>query len=323
MTRLPSFCRFITEDKSTTYIALMRGNPPTYAHGMAMDQLKEMARDQRYLIMLSRDGDDNALPYKTRLKEMRKAFPRHARNIMETPQGVSSLVEVAKWVNERTNDNLVVLTNNNDVDVTRQALQSCLAEGTMQFNAVAVESAAVDYDDDIQLVNARNNDFTAFSQNAPTSMTTEDTKAMFVAVRDSLGLTHHSFANHVQLKPVSETREQYVRGELFDVGDRVILSKLQIEGTITHLGANFVTVDDDRGNSHRAWLEDVEEATAVDNKRPQTPVDKMRDRIENEKSKDNARYDRMMDLARLRAARKRNARTRPKKAAVYRSPSVK
>jgi hypothetical protein len=66
------------------------------------------------------------------------------------------------------------------------------------------------------------------------------------------------FKNHVELESVSEIREQYVQGELFAEGDRVVIKTSQQEGYVHRLGANYIIVALDEGRISRQWLENVE-----------------------------------------------------------------
>ena len=77
-----------------------------------------------------------------------------------------------------------------------------------------------------QRENAQKNDFVSFSQGVPKSMSNPDTRKLFNDVRKGMGLKEDSeFRNHLELKTVSETREQYVSGELFGVGDTVVIKE--------------------------------------------------------------------------------------------------
>ena len=65
------------------------------------------------------------------------------------------------------------------------------------------------------------------------------------------------FKNHIELETVSETREQYVQGNLFQVGDSVVIKESDEVGTISVLGANYVIIETANGKL-RKWLDSVE-----------------------------------------------------------------
>jgi hypothetical protein len=110
-----------------------------------------------------------------------------------------------------------------------------------------------------QRENATKNDFVSFSQGVPKSMSNPDTRKLFNDVRKGMGLKEASeFRNHLELETVSETREKFVQGELFEVGDIVVIKESEEVATISVLGANYVIVETNEGKKMRKWLESVE-----------------------------------------------------------------
>jgi hypothetical protein len=104
---------------------------------------------------------------------------------------------------------------------------------------------------------AKDNNFTSFAQNLPKAMSNPDAKRLFNAVRKGMGLKEQKeFKNHVQLKPVSDLREAYVKDGLFDEGDEVVILKNDVVGNIQHLGTNYVIVES-KGERYRCWLTDI------------------------------------------------------------------
>ena len=76
----------------------------------------------------------------------------------------------------------------------------------------------------------------------------------FNDVRKGMGLKEERiFKNHISLKKVSDQREQYVAGQLFELGDKVLIRETNQEATITVLGSNYVIVDN-QGHRERKWL---------------------------------------------------------------------
>jgi len=59
------------------------------------------------------------------------------------------------------------------------------------------------------------------------------------------------------LQPVSETREEFVKGELYRVGEEVIVKETNQVGKVTVLGSNYVIVETSNGKT-RQWLDAVE-----------------------------------------------------------------
>jgi len=101
-------------------------------------------------------------------------------------------------------------------------------------------------------------DFTSFSQGLPKTFSNADAKNLFNTVRKGMGLKEQKeYKNHIQLNPISETREQYVSGNLYDIGDKVIVKESNEVGEVTHLGTNYVIVEKNNIQK-RYWLESIE-----------------------------------------------------------------
>jgi len=59
-----------------------------------------------------------------------------------------------------------------------------------------------------------------------------------------------------------------VKGNLFDLGDTVVLKKSDEMGTIVHLGTNYVVVQVDEEKTVRKWIDDVQRVEVVENNIP-------------------------------------------------------
>ena len=65
------------------------------------------------------------------------------------------------------------------------------------------------------------------------------------------------FKNHVQLESVSEVRENYIKGNLYEIGDKVVIKENNEVVTVTQLGSNYVIVENKNG-TYRKWLDAIE-----------------------------------------------------------------
>ena len=79
-----SFKDYLIEDSGEVSFVFGRFNPPTIGHGKLMEALKKTARGGTYRIYptQTQDSKNNPLDFKSKVKFMRKMFPKHARNIM-------------------------------------------------------------------------------------------------------------------------------------------------------------------------------------------------------------------------------------------------
>ena len=109
-----------------------------------------------------------------------------------------------------------------------------------------------------QRANAKDNNYQAFTLGVPKNMNDKDTRKLFNDVRKGLGLDEQiTFKNHIDLGKKDDTREAYVNGTLFELGDTVAIKESDEIGTVTVLGANYVIVE--CGDKKlRKWLDAVQ-----------------------------------------------------------------
>ena len=81
---LSGFKQYLEEKSSVGYFAFGRFNPPTTGHEKLITKVASLARGNDYKIFASQSADakKNPLEYKTKVKFMRKMFPKYARNII-------------------------------------------------------------------------------------------------------------------------------------------------------------------------------------------------------------------------------------------------
>lgn len=267
-----SFKTYLVEEEKTVYFTFGRMNPPTIGHEKLLNTLATKSGNNPYRAYLSQSTDKNKNPlaYKDKVKFVRKMFPRHARSVMMNPK-VKTFLDAAVSLYNEGFKNIVMVVGADRVTEFDTLLKKYngqkMRNGFFNFARINVVSAG-DRDpdgDDVsgasatkQRQSAKANDFTTFSQGVPRNVSNADTKSLFNAVRKGMGLKEtKDFTHHVKLDTVSETREQYVQGDLFQVGDRVVVIADDTIATVTHLGSNYVIVEQE-GLQMRKWLNAVE-----------------------------------------------------------------
>ena len=266
------FSQFLVEEEKTVYFTFGRMNPPTIGHGKLLDMLaqKVSKNPDSVYVSQSQDKNKNPLQYKEKVKHVRKMFPKHARSVMINNK-VKTAIDVAVALYDEGFRNLVMVVGSDRIrefDVLLNKYNGKQARhGFYNFSKINITSAG-ERDPDAEGVegmsaskqrdNAKENDFTSFAQGLPKAMSNPDAKRLFNAVRKGMGLKEATeFKNHIQLEPVSETREQFISGNLFEIGESVIVKKTDEVGTITVLGSNYVIVET-ADRKTRQWLDAVE-----------------------------------------------------------------
>lgn len=276
---IKNFSQYLIEEEREVYFTFGRMNPPTVGHGKVMDALavKSGKSDYKVFVSQSQDAKKNPLSYTDKIKHTRKMFPKHARNIVvdkSVKTAINAMVvlydqgyrSVTMVVGEDRITEFEVLLNKYNGQKARHGFYNfksikIVSAGKRDPDAAGVEGMSASK----QRENASKNDFVSFSQGVPKSMSDKETRKLFNDVRKGMGLKEAlEFRNHLELKPVSETREQYIAGALFEVGDTVVIKESDEVATVSVLGANYVIVETNDGKKMRKWLDSVEIVEAQD-----------------------------------------------------------
>ena len=270
---IKNFSQYLVEEEREVFFTFGRMNPPTIGHGKVMDALakKSGKADYKVFVSQSQDAKKNPLSYSDKIKHTRKMFPKHARNIM-VDKSVKTAINAMVALYDQGYKSVTMVVGDDRItefDVLLKKYNGQKARhGFYNFKNINIVSAGKRDPDATgvegmsaskQRENASKNDFVAFSQGVPKSMSNPDTRKLFNDVRKGMGLKEASeFRNHIELETVSETREKFVQGELFEVGDMVVIKESDEVATISVLGANYVIVETNEGKKMRKWLESVE-----------------------------------------------------------------
>jgi len=96
-----SFTQYITEAKKEITFTFGRLNPPTVGHGKLLDSVARVASGGLYRVYVSQSQDrkKNPLDYRTKVKYIRKMFPKHARSVImdKDIKRISSTTYARAW----------------------------------------------------------------------------------------------------------------------------------------------------------------------------------------------------------------------------------
>ena len=265
-----SFSEYLTEETKEVVFTFGRFNPPTNGHEKLISKVASLAKGNNYRIYASKSQDPkkNPLDFNTKIKYMRKMFPKHGRNIMSDKDVRNAL------------DILVKLYDQGFTKVTMVVGSDRVNEFsalTNKYNGVSSRHGMYNFQDGVNVVSAgerdpdsddvsgmsaskmrdaaASNDYASFAKGLPSGF--KDGKGLFDNLRKAMGIKEASeYKNHVQLEPVSELREAYIKQRIFEEGEQVVITDKGIVGTITKLGANYLVVES-KGETWRCWLDQV------------------------------------------------------------------
>ena len=268
---IKNFKDYLVEETREVYFSFGRMNPPTIGHGKVMDTLSNKASGSDWKVYLSHTtGPKDPLSYSDKIKHLRKMFPKYGRNII-VDKGVKNVFDIARVLYDAGYKRINMVVGEDrlrEFDVLLNKYNGKKARhGFYNFESIKVLSAGRRDPDaegvagmsaSKQRANAKDNNYQAFTLGVPKNMNDKDTRKLFNDVRKGLGLDEQiTFKNHIDLGKKDDTREAYVNGTLFELGDTVVIKESDEVGTVTVLGANYVIVECGE-KKLRKWLDAVQ-----------------------------------------------------------------
>tara|TARA_R110000772_G_scaffold20140_5_gene55964 strand:- start:3078 stop:4361 length:1284 start_codon:yes stop_codon:yes gene_type:complete len=258
--KVRTFKQYNEAKKKEVIFTFGRFNPPTTGHEKLMNKLESVAAGDNYKIYasLSNDPKKNPLQYEEKVKIMRKMFPKHGRNIILNSR-IKNVFDIATSLYNEGYTRLVMVVGSDRVSEFRKLLNKYAGvkarHGFYEFSDGIDVVSAGERDPDAEGVKgmsaskmrsaAATGDFKSFSLGLPRSYGEDMT--LFNLLRKRMGLDEMvNFRKHVQLPKLSDIREKYVAGEIFNVGDIVFSGITEI--TISERKTNFVV--DTKGKKH-------------------------------------------------------------------------
>ena len=255
--------------------AFGRFNPPTIGHEKLINKVKSVPTND-YKIYLSRSEDPkkNPLSPRDKLSIMKKMFPSHARNI--EINRTNMVLDIATMLYNKGYTDVTMVAGSDRVREFEGILKKYNGvksrHGLYDFNTINVVSAG-ERDPDAEGATgmsaskmraaAAKGDLKSFEKGLPNGVDAEDImkqvrKGMRLAASYG-GLSHVSGA-----KPIAsleefeqqQIRDLYIREMIFNIGDEVDYVKEDVQGKVVRKGTNYIVVEDNKNNLHKAWIWD-------------------------------------------------------------------
>jgi|TARA_R110000764_G_scaffold38503_4_gene85398 hypothetical protein len=265
---MKSFSQFINEDKNHAVVVWGRLNPPTIGHLKLLDKGAAAAKGSSYFIYVSQSSDTkkNPLEYGQKIKWIRKMFPTHARSVV-MDKSVKTIFDLLTKVYDSGFTTLTLIAGSDRVTEYETIAN--------KYNGVKARHGFYNFEGGVKVVSAGErdpdaegatgmsaskmraavvaNDYQIFQKGLPKNFS--DSTQLFNDMRKAMGLKEStSFREHLQLKSVSEVRELFVKGEIFNKGDTVVINESNEVCTVSVKGTNYVIVKKGDGSKTRCWL---------------------------------------------------------------------
>lgn len=264
------FKEYLKEATGHVTFTFGRFNPPTVGHEKLIEKVHSLSKGTyRIYASQSHDAKKNPLDYTTKIKFMRKMFPRHARSIIADVK-IKTAFDALDSLYAQGYRSVTFVVGSDRVEEFNKTLNKYNGEkratGFYNFEGGVQVVSAGERDPDAEDVSgmsaskmraaAGDNNFELFAKGLPSGF--KEAQKLFNAVRAGMGLKEsYNFRQHIQLPTLSKEREAYVNGDLFKVGDVIEVKESKELGQIQRLGSNYVIIETYNGNKQRKWLKDV------------------------------------------------------------------
>ena len=249
-----------------------RFNPPTIGHEKLINKVKSVpANDYKIYLSRSEDPKKNPLSPRTKLDVMKKIFPSHARNIEINTTNMILDICTKLYNQGYTDVNMVVGSdrvrefetiikkyndvksrhgyyNFDNIKVVSAGERDPDAEGATGMSASKMRAAAA------------KGDLASFKKGLPRNA---DAEKIFKDVRKGMNLA----ANYLHMpvvRPIAsmeefeqqQIRDLYIREMIFNIDDEVDYIKEDVKGKVVRRSTNYVVLEDNNNNLHKAWIWD-------------------------------------------------------------------
>ena len=241
-------------------VAFGKFNPPTKAHKNLLNALKQAASGGNFYIFPSRtqDGKKNPLPPDVKIDFMKAMFPEYAERIIDSDE-FKTIFDVLSFLNEEGYTSINIVCGSERCSEIDNLVKKYNGE-LYQFSSInVVSSGPKDPDAEENSSSARkaaaSGDFETFKKAMPTGIQPKLLKQLFGELGGSLEVKETwQIAPDLDAKGL---RENYVFGNLFNVGDIVESCNTGLRGEIIRSGANHLICVTEEGIMFKSWIKDV------------------------------------------------------------------
>ena len=260
-----------------------RFNPPTIGHQKLIQKVLSLPADEKKIYLSrSQDSKKNPLEPNAKLRFMRDMFKFARRNLELNPTNM--VLDLMTSIHKKGFTDVTMVVGSDRVREFEKILtkynQVKSRHGYYDFDTIKVVSAGdrdPDADGAVGMSASKMRDAAvkgdkeSFKKGLPaTYRSAADVDRIFGNVRVGMGLKPNLAASYGGMmhsapeKPVvslkefeqNQIRDLYVREMIFNVGDKIDYVKEDIQGQVKRRGTNYVVLEDNNNNLHKAWIWD-------------------------------------------------------------------
>jgi predicted nucleotidyltransferase len=253
-----------------------RFNPPTIGHEKLIRTVASQGSDYKIFISRSQDAVKNPLSPSDKLKWMQIIFKNYASHILVMPTNM--VLELATKIYGMGYTSITMVVGSDRVGEFKSILNKYNDEknrhGYYNFKKINIVSAG-DRDPDEEGVTgmsasklrdyAKRGDLKNFKRGVPGNLSEKQKNELFFDVRKGMGLSINLASNFepqenkiktLQEFEAKQVRDLYIREVIFNIGEQVNNTKLDIIGKVIRRGTNYIVLEDTNNNLHKSWIWD-------------------------------------------------------------------
>ena len=252
-------------------IVFARFNPPTSAHERLLNAAQKMSSHGDFRIYPSRsqDSKQNPLDPDTKIKYMKKMYPKYEENIINN-ESMKTLFDVFAGLEEDGYTDVTLVVGSSRLGEFKNLANKYNGD-LYNFNTINVVSVGKDIEagEDMtakspaaMLQAVTKNDFPTFRSGIPKALTDKETKTLFSTLKKSIGGVKENW----QLFPriySKQLRENYISNKIFKLNDIVENQNTGFVGKIIRRGTNYLICVTEDDIMFKSWIYDVNEWTEV------------------------------------------------------------
>ena len=273
--KINSFGQFLEAKQKTAVFSFGRFNPPTTGHQKLLQKIiktsKQLAGYACLFVSHSQDSKKNPLTAKQKIAYIKKMFPKEAGQLeIKEDISIRNAIDVATVLNGKY-DKLVMVVGSDRVRDFKALLNKYNGvdskHGSYKYQDIQIVSAG-ERDPDTEGVAgmsaskmraaAASGDYESFSLGLPSTF--KQGEKLYKDIRLGMDVKEQlkPFKPIVEMSNMELVREQYFQNLIYNVGDWVKDTKVEITGEVVKRGTNYLTIVQEDFTLHKVWLEDAE-----------------------------------------------------------------
>ena len=250
-------------------VVFAKFNPPTSSHERLLSAAEKMSSHGDFRIYPSRsqDSKQNPLDPDTKIKYMKKMYPKYEDNIINN-ENMKTLFDVLAGLEEDGYTDVTLVVGSSRLGEFKN-LSNKYNGDLYNFNTINVVSVGKDIESGEDITSkspaamiqaVTKNDFPTFRSGVPKALTDKEAKTLFSTLKKSIGGIKENWQLFPRIYP-QQLRENYISNKIFKVNDIVENQNTGLVGKIIRRGTNYLICVTENDIMFKSWIYDVNEWT--------------------------------------------------------------